>query len=483
MRGRVRKNRSGSCELETDRQDPKKVATAKEKMKEYSGVGIIWEVPSEFDDALIATKDHVFAGGQGQVWMLDRKDGSIVWKTSVEGNVTGLAASDSLLTVSTEDGHIYAFSSLLQQLQEPATWPKDPVAAFDDDKQATFREAAKQILDASGHRTGFCLIVGNEEGRLAAALAEESNLTIYAIEDDATKATEARQRLESAGLHGSRITVVNCAEDDIPFANYFANLIVSETHLTTGKLPCSADDVARFLKPCGGVSMIGSPRTAPTQLADSWIADLLRVVRGETSREGNWLLFRRGQLPGAGEWSHQYGNVANTSLSNDVHVRDGLGVLWYGDPGPSSMINRHEAAGAPLSTNGRMFIQGTDSVMAYDAYNGNFLWEFENPGAIRTGVFNNRETHNLAASSDTLYVAIEDKVTGLDGATGDVTAEFQTPKSEDGLPRAWAYVAYDNGQLFGTSTIRKELEARLRRRGLTVETQTDAIFAFDTEIR
>ncbi len=74
--------------------------------------------------------------------------------------------------------------------------------------------------------------------------------------------------------------------------------------------------------------------------------------------------------------------------------------MWYGDPGPSSMINRHEAAGAPLSTNGRMFIQGTDSIMAYDAYNGTFLWEHQNPGAIRTGVFNNRETHNLAASDD-----------------------------------------------------------------------------------
>ena len=35
----------------------------------------------------------------------------------------------------------------------------------------------------------------------------------------------------------------------------------------------------------------------------------------------------------------------------DLFATGSLGVLWYGDPGPSKMINRHEAASAPLSTN------------------------------------------------------------------------------------------------------------------------------------
>jgi outer membrane protein assembly factor BamB len=126
-----------------------------------------------------------------------------------------------------------------------------------------------------------------------------------------------------------------------------------------------------------------------------------------------------------------------------------------------------------------MFIQGTDRLMAYDAYNGTFLWDYENPGAIRTGVFNNRETHNLAASDDSLYVAIDNQCIALDAATGRVTATYQTPESADGIERAWAYLAYEDGQLFGTSTIREELEQRMRRRGLTVKSQTDAVFAVD----
>ena len=461
-----------------DRRDPEKYATAKEKMKEYAGVGIVWDVPCTFDDALIATADYLIAGGQNEVWMLDRKDGTKVWQTTVDGNVTGLAATDSLLTVSTETGHIYAFSA---GGGTPAEWPRQASAAFSDAKQKTYTEAAAAILKNSRQTTGFCLIVGNEEGRLAAALAEQSDLTIFAVEDDLAKVQAARRRLEAAGLHGSRVTVVHASEAEIPFSNYFANLIVSETHLTTGTMPVRAASVARFLKPCGGVVLLGGG-DSPDGDAE-WTAELLREVHGETSAADGWSLLTRGQLPGAGAWSHQYGNAANTSLSDDARVRDGLGVLWYGDPGPGSMINRHEAAGAPLSTNGRMFIQGVDSVMAYDAYNGNFLWEHDNPGAIRTGVFNNRETHNLAASDQTLFVAVEDKCTELDGATGDVVAEYQTPPSADGIERAWAYVAYDQNQLFGTSTIREELEARMRRRGLTVKTQTDAVFAFDTKTK
>ncbi len=294
--------------------------------------------------------------------------------------------------------------------------------------------------------------------------------------------------MEQAGIHATRVTVVNAPLDQIPFSNYFANLIVSDSYLLSGALPCDAKDVARFLKPCGGVAIIGRPTSAPAvqnptdaDAVSNWLTTLYHEGEGDVTANSPWFMFQRGKLAGAGDWSHQYGNAANTSCTEDLRIKDGLGVLWYGDPGPSAMINRHEAAGAPLSTNGRMFIQGVDSLMAYDAYNGTFLWEHKNPGALRTGVFNNRETHNLAASDDRLYAAAEDKCTALDAATGKVMAEYTTPPSPDGVPRAWAYLAYDNDQLFGTSTIREELEAKMRRRGLTVTSQTDALFAVDTK--
>ena len=475
------------------RKEPKKAAEAKRKMKEYMQIGIQWQYPSDFDDVLIATNNLVIAGGMNEIVALDRSNGKKVWQQKVDGNVRGLAVDNGLLTVSTDAGNIYAFSSAGEtDPGKVATWPEPYTTPFEkDDLTETYKTAAAEILKHSGQQTGYCLVLGSEQGRLAYELAKQSELMIYAVEPDADKAAQSRDALQQAGIHATRVTILNLPIEELPLSNYFANLIVSDSMLLTGKLPCSPEKVSRHLKPCGGVVILGQPNIKgqnSTQDADktdadetvAWLSEFYRREEGEVISSSPWHMLRRGKLAGAGNWSHQYGNVANTSYADDHRIRDGLGVLWYGDPGPSSMINRHEAAGAPLSTNGRMFIQGTDNVMAYDAYNGNFLWKFENPGAIRTGVFNNRETHNLAASDDALYVAVGNQCFVLDTETGKKTATFTTPKSPDGVQRAWAYLAYDDGQVFGTSTIRSELEQRMRRRGLTVKSQTDAVFAVDT---
>ena len=50
---------------------PEKLAEAKQKMLEYSDVGILWEHESDFDDVLIATSNLVIAGGQDKLLALD----------------------------------------------------------------------------------------------------------------------------------------------------------------------------------------------------------------------------------------------------------------------------------------------------------------------------------------------------------------------------------------------------------------------------
>lgn len=464
--------------------DPQKLAEAQDKMREYADVGVVWQQSCDLDGAMISTDSMLIVGGDQRVAAFDRLTGKQVWHASVKGKAMGLAATDSTLTVSTDEGYIYAFTP--HEVDQVRQWPRPFSEPFASDEQAMFFErAAGEMLSVSKQRSGYCLVVGLDQGQLAYELMRQSNLYVIAVEPDASRAKELRVRFENAGVHATRLTIVQVPLDAMPLPNYFANLIVSESHLLSGQIPCEPEDLARFLKPCGGVAIFGQPDAAKLARSDywsateDWLVRLFRADEGEFFSSGNWQSLRRGKLPGAGEWTHQYGDASNTSFSNDQRIRDGLSVLWYGDPGPSAMINRHEAAGAPLSTNGRMFIQGTDKVMAYDAYNGNFLWEVENPGAIRTGVFNNRETHNLAANDETLFMAIEDTCHLLDSATGELIHEYKTPESIDGIPRDWAYVAVDGTQLFGTNTIRSELEEKMRRRGQTVTSQTDAIFAYN----
>ena len=448
-----------------------------DRFSELSKVGQIWTVDSPLADALVLTKTLVAVGGVGQVALLDRETGDQTWETKVDGTVKGLAVANGRLYASTDSGQIYCFgpASVASVKRHGAIDQTGTEGKSDDEALAS---KAREILADCKTTRGFCLMVGVGSGGLAEQLARQSELKICGVDSDVEQVQRVRKQLAEKGLYGSRVMLIAADPNDMPFANYFANVVVSEAQATSGKWPGDVGEAFRCVKPCGGVICVRKQADSkPTDPARS-ILESDGVVDESTDR---WLIGRRGKLPGAGDWTHQYGDPSNTCMSQDERVRDGLSVLWYGDPGPEKIVNRHQAAAAPLSANGRMFIQGIDRIMAYDAYNGLFLWQHENPGAVRTGVFNNEETSNLAASDDALFVCVENTCTVLDAATGKVRKRLQIPAPADKIRRHWSYIAHHSGTVIGASAIRSELARALRRRGLEVKNATDAVFAVDVD--
>jgi len=183
-----------------------------------------------------------------------------------------------------------------------------------------------------------------------------------------------------------------------------------------------------------------------------------------TDDGGSWVKIVRGPLPGAGSWTHQYANAGNTACGDDQRVKCPLGVLWFGHPGPGDMVNRHARAAGPLSLDGRLFVQGENTLMAYDAYNGLKLWQRDVPGAIRQTA--SHDSSNLALSRDGLFVAVSDKCLRLDPATGETRATYPLPPA-DGGPRRWGYVACVGKLLLGSGGARPY--------------DSDSVFAFDLE--
>ena len=232
-------------------------------------------------------------------------------------------------------------------------------------------------MKQTGITKGFCIVLGNNKGQLAYELAKRSELVIFGVDADEKKVATARRELLATGLYGTRITVDHLDLAVMPYSSYCANLIVSDSGEPVG-IPA---DVARHLKPIGGKFCFkATPQTA------AWLtATKLTDEKATVTDTAGWSVLTRSSLPGASSWSHQYGNAANTSSTDDHRIKGGLSVLWYGDPGPGKVVNRHDGAVGPLSVNGRLFVQGEDSVMAYDAYNGRLLWETKNPGAMRIG--------------------------------------------------------------------------------------------------
>jgi len=463
------------------------LAPLKEQRAATEQAGVKWDTPSEHESALAATANAVFVGGNETVVAYDVETGEEIWSADVAGEARGLSVADGRLLVSTTAGDVIAFAAdgdgeSTDSVAQSAA--KNPYAQ--DEWSKVYATAAEEILARANVKQGFCLVVGAETGRLAYHLAKRSDLKIYAVEPDAEKVAKAREALSAAGLYGYRVVVHQAELADIGYSNYFANLIVSDSLLRHGSLPGDPKNIVRHLKPVGGVACLGRPSGAPGETPSaaeltSWLDGMDLGTAATIDREGSWTTLARGGLPGAGNWSHLYGEPGNTASSDDRRVKGDLGVLWYGDPGAGKMVNRHAGAVGPLAVNGRLFVQGHESVMAYDAYNGMFLWERGNEKAIRTGVFKNYNPGNLVAGENNLFVMIEDRCVELDGASGEIVRTYELPTSRPDKKFEWGYLAYNEGILYGTATVREEIEKRLQRRGRVTVDATDAIFAIDTK--
>ncbi|MFQ5806749.1 MAG: PQQ-binding-like beta-propeller repeat protein [Phycisphaerae bacterium] len=407
-----------------------------------------WEVPCRAPYELIAAGNTLFAGGENQVLAYDAASGEAVWTGAVTGKAYGLAISGGRLFVSTDQGMIHCFGSGLSDGGPAAELPQHPSSPPypNDEWTPRYVQAADAIVKKSGVEQGYCLVLDAGTGRLAYELAQRTDLRIVGVEEDAEKVAAARRILSTAGLYGTRIAIHHATSDDLPYPSYFANLIVSDETVVTGKPPSTpATHVWRVLRPCGGMVAIGA---GDADRLNKWGSDTLRGWR--VNRDGDlcWGTVERGPLPGSGEWTHTYAEPGNSASSGDQLVFGEMDLLWFGRPGPRQMIDRHHRNVPPLYKDGRCFIPGDCIVFAVDAYNGTILWQVETPNSRRLGVF--LDASNMAVDQECLYLAVGDRCYGLDVETGARRRRYALPQPRENEPHVWGYVAYCEDLLFGS---------------------------------
>ena len=442
------------------------------KTEAEMAAGEAWRVVCDCNETLLLAGNTLVAGGAGKVVAYDKASGSTLWTGKIDGTARGLAVADGRLLVSSNTGTIHCFGADGSKAFGTVAQPVDPSPFAADDMAQICEAAAEHIVETTGIKRGYCLMLGCGTGRLAYELTKRTDLHIYGVEPDPKKAQAARRSLDAAGVYGARVVIDDGDLSRVPMADYFANLVVSEDALTSGRMPGNAKEAFRMLKPLGGTIVIGQPTEAkgkakaisPTAM-QQWLGDA-KVDGGQIAeKDGVWLSLCRGALPGAGSWTHQYAEPGNTTCSDDELVRCPLGVLWFGSPGPTRMAERHRRAAAPLGANGRLFIlgegaadrvgAGENSIMAYDAYNGLKLWERKIRGALRTTV--THDAGNSAANADSLFVAVDDKCLRLDAATGETKLTYKLPAAADGQPRRWGYVAVVGNLLYGSRTVKQRV--------------------------
>jgi outer membrane protein assembly factor BamB len=404
--------------------------TRKEKPKlelvKYKGLQKLWSISGvRGGSAVVVAGQSVVCGGDKLVTIADRETKKPVWSASVDGAVHGLAVAGQQLFVSTDQGVLYCFDA--SGVEPP---PIRQHAAQKDvyGDNALPAAAAAEIIKQSGVTEGYCIDLGCGDGALAYELAQRTKLHILAIDNDPQKVALARRKLVDAGLYGVRVTVHQGDPAATAYPRYFADLVVSGRALAQGADKALIDEAARVQRPFGGVAIIGKTGA------------LAKTIRGP--------------LEGAGQWTHQYADPANTCNSADTLIQGRLGMLWFRDSDLDSP-SRHGRAPAPLFLDGRLFVEGTHALRAVDAYNGRRLWEYPLPNILKPyhgeHLMGTAGTHsNFCVAPQGLYVRAGKSCLRLDPATGKKLAEFEAPPGTDGNAAPWGYIAIADGTLFGS---------------------------------
>jgi outer membrane protein assembly factor BamB len=208
----------------------------------------------------------------------------------------------------------------------------------------------------------------------------------------------------------------------LPFADYFANLVVSACGLAGNKEPRWPEgELWRVLRPNGGIA---------------WL-------------DGKQLPSRRDELAGAGRWEHQYGNTKNTAASEDRLIHPNLRLQWFGGPGPARMVDRHLRAPAPLVAGGCMFVAGENSLVCVDSYHGTEYWQLDIPNSQRYSM--PYDCGYASIDGDRLAMAVQNSAWLIDVRTGQVTEKIPVPLVEKDREPHWGYLALSGDRLYGST--------------------------------
>jgi outer membrane protein assembly factor BamB len=368
----------------------------------------------------------------------------VTWRRKVDGQVWNMLAADGNLFVVTLEGSIYCFAEkkIKPKLYEFESKPLPTGSGQWTDK-------TEQILEMTNQKEGYCLLLGLGTGELLHELINKSDLRIIAIDSNAEKVAVMRRQLDEAGLYGNRVSVHLGDITTMQLAPYMANLIVSEDLDAAAyrKQNVFIERVFHSLRPYGGTACFSLPHRRHAAIFRQTIGSELPGC--EISSLGEFIrLTRVGPLPDSADWTHQYGDSANTVMSHDKTVKAPLGLLWFGGPSNDKILPRHGHGPSPHVVGGRLFIEGPNMIRAVDVYTGRLLWErqFEN-----LGKFYNKTNHqpganeigsNYVTVSDAVYIIYGNKIHVLDPATGKTKNEFSMLGQDN--PNFGSLAVYDN---------------------------------------
>lgn len=440
---------------------------------------VLGEIEADGTQDLLLAKDHLVAAGLHSIQIIRLGSneaglaltGEVIQTISIRYPVGRVIVANQTLIVVDEMGGISAFGVGATKVPSNAPGDDFTVAELTSERISPAPVAERQLLyqllsrcDAQGYGYWF----GECSQEQLAAICEVSPFEQWSVVLPPNSDLEAlRGRLDSFQI-GRRVALFQANARDYRPPQYTGNLVVVSEGVLDHSQPDALKSIYSAVRPYGGVMVVLAPNDAES------VADSIRALELEQAdvrvAEFGVIVVRAGKLPGAADWTHQYGDVANSIKSNDSRVKLPLGILWFGASSNLDVLPRHGHGPPEQVVGGRLFIEGMNSLSARDVYTGRVLWKrnfddlgtydvyydstYENtpldpkynqvhiPGA------NGRGT-NYVVTDERIYLVVGDTCKIIDPQTGHDLKEIRLPANSDGETSEWGYIGVYNDVLIG----------------------------------
>ena len=422
----------------------------------------VWEVKADGSGDLIRAGRKLYAAGKDAISVvaLPQKEDEkpdVTATLKVDGSIQRLLAANGKLIAVTLDGRIQVYGSG----EKKGTIKAERKTLAAANPGAT--EKAQALLKPLDDHGGFGLVYGWEDDGLVEALLTASEMSLVVVDPDQEKVEQQRRRFDAMGLYGDRVTFHVGDPLTYQAPPYVAHLVVvgeSQAPLFAGN-PEILAAAYESVRPYGGILYWPGAET-PESVAQMENAKLRKAAAGT-------MIVRAGALPGAADWTHQYGDIGNTVKSDDSRVRAPLGVLWFGGNSNLDVLPRHGHGPPEQVVGGRLVIEGMNSLSARDVYTGRIIWhhQFDDLGTF--GLYYN-ETYedtplstaynqkhipgangrgtNYVVTPDSVYVAVGGECQVLDASNGKLARKIAL-RADPKDPAQWGFIGIYNDLLIG----------------------------------
>jgi len=427
----------------------------------------LWSTDISASNDLIKAGNCLYAADSTGIKAISLKgnEPKVIWNYNTNKNVERLVAANGKLIAVTHNGTVMIFGDT----------PVSKVTKYiKNEKSIKSKQTRKfKIIQETGIDDGYCLMLGGGDVHLLKNLVHETLLNIIVFEKDPNKVHSLREYFNKAGVSTERLSFQEFKNPFPLLPKYFSSLtVINDLSYVTNGDNDILEKIYESTRPYGGKLLVLTKGKEQDALMNTLSEHHLPGAKASEEKSYS-VITRAGPLQGAAPWTHNYGDIANTVKSDDKLVKAPLGILWFGGNSNMDVLPRHGHGPGEQVIDGRLIIQGINSISARDVYTGRVLWkresekllddnwlvyydetyDEENPldpkyNQVHLPGSNSRGT-NYIATKEFVYLIESNKCNLLDINTGETVKVFNT--GDDKTQKLGYIGVYENLLILGNN--------------------------------